>query len=95
MRTTRALAASAVSAAAVAALGLTAPAALGRDGMGVSPSNIVVLPAVIPRGGPSPRTTSSTADTPGPGCRSLKGLRRRATCAMAWSGSRSASATPP
>ncbi|MEH0581487.1 MULTISPECIES: hypothetical protein [Streptomyces] len=51
MRTTRVLAAAAVSAASVAALGLAAPAALARDGMGVSPSNIVVLPAVIARGG--------------------------------------------
>ncbi|MDX3804392.1 hypothetical protein [Streptomyces sp. AK04-3B] len=51
MRTTRALAASAVSAAAAAALALTAPAAVARDGMGANPSNIVVLPAVIARGG--------------------------------------------
>ncbi|NNN36763.1 hypothetical protein HLK59_41730 [Streptomyces sp. S3(2020)] len=54
MRTTRALAA---SAAAVAALGLAAPAAVARDGMpggsgsAVSPSNIVALPSVIARGG--------------------------------------------
>lgn len=51
MRTTRVLAASAVSAAAVAALGFTAPAAVARDGMGANPSNIVVLPSVIARGG--------------------------------------------
>ncbi|KOU57089.1 membrane protein [Streptomyces sp. MMG1533] len=48
MRTTRALA---VTGAAVAALGLAAPAAVARDGMGVSPSNIVALPSVIARGG--------------------------------------------
>jgi hypothetical protein len=48
MRTTRALAA---AGAAVAALGLAAPAAVARDGMGVSPSNIVALPSVIARGG--------------------------------------------
>ncbi|MCQ9134765.1 MULTISPECIES: hypothetical protein [Streptomyces] len=51
MPTTRVLAASAVSAAAVAALGLAAPAAVARDGMGANPSNIVVLPSVIARGG--------------------------------------------
>ncbi|SEP65859.1 hypothetical protein SAMN04487983_1001216 [Streptomyces sp. yr375] len=51
MRTTRVLAASAVSAAAVAALGLAAPTAIARDGMGANPSNIVVLPSVIARGG--------------------------------------------
>lgn len=44
MRSTRALAASAV---AVAALGLAAPAAVAWD----SPSNIVALPSVIARGG--------------------------------------------
>lgn len=54
MRTTRALAA---TVAAVAALGLAAPAAVARDGMpggsgsAVSPSNIVALPSVIARGG--------------------------------------------
>ncbi|MHB9857471.1 hypothetical protein [Streptomyces sp. YIM S03343] len=49
MRTTRALAASAV---AVAALGLAAPVAVARDGMGGGgPSNIVALPSVIARGG--------------------------------------------
>jgi hypothetical protein len=48
MRTTRALAACAV---AVAALGLSAPAAAARDGMNISPSNIVALPSVIARGG--------------------------------------------
>ncbi|MFJ1968019.1 hypothetical protein ACIO93_05060 [Streptomyces sp. NPDC087903] len=48
MRTTRALAA---AGAAVAALGLAAPAAVAWDGMGVSPSNIVALPSVIARGG--------------------------------------------
>ncbi|MDQ1050344.1 hypothetical protein [Streptomyces sp. V4I2] len=48
MRTTRALAA---AGAAVAALGLAAPAAVARDGMGVGPSNIVALPSVIARGG--------------------------------------------
>ncbi|MFI1564383.1 hypothetical protein ACH4ZX_15250 [Streptomyces sp. NPDC020490] len=48
MRTTRALAA---SAAAVAALGLAAPAAVARDGMNINPSNIVALPSVIARGG--------------------------------------------
>ncbi|MER5428345.1 hypothetical protein [Streptomyces sp. NPDC002588] len=51
MRTTRLLTASAVSAAAVAALGLAAPVAAARDGMNVNPSNIVVLPQVIARGG--------------------------------------------
>jgi hypothetical protein len=51
MRTTRVLAASAV---AVAALGLAAPVAVARDGMGgggAGPSNIVALPSVIARGG--------------------------------------------
>jgi hypothetical protein len=48
MRTTRALA---VSAAAVAALGLAAPAAVARDGMNLGPSNIVALPSAIARGG--------------------------------------------
>ncbi|GAA4008326.1 MULTISPECIES: hypothetical protein [Streptomyces] len=48
MRTTRALAA---AGAAVAALGLAAPTAVARDGMGVGPSNIVALPSVIARGG--------------------------------------------
>ena len=48
MRTTRALAA---AGAAVAALGLAAPTAVARDGMGVSPNNIVALPSVIARGG--------------------------------------------
>ena len=48
MRTHRALA---VSAAAVAALSLAAPAAVARDGMNVNPSNIVALPSVIARGG--------------------------------------------
>ncbi|WP_329262812.1 hypothetical protein OG223_46295 [Streptomyces sp. NBC_01478] len=47
MRTTRALAA---AGAAVAVLGLAAPAAVA-DGMGASPSNIVALPSVIARGG--------------------------------------------
>ena len=47
MSTHRALA---VSAAAVAALALTAPAAVA-DGMNVNPSNIVALPSVIARGG--------------------------------------------
>ncbi|MFH0172734.1 hypothetical protein ACIA6D_01745 [Streptomyces cacaoi] len=51
MRITRFLAASAVSAAAVASLGVAAPAAVARDGMGANPSNIVALPAVIARGG--------------------------------------------
>ncbi|KUO08925.1 hypothetical protein [Streptomyces sp. DSM 15324] len=54
MRTTslrRVSTASAVSAAAVAALGLGAPVAVARDGMNVSPSNIVVQPSVIARGG--------------------------------------------
>ncbi|MGW0947001.1 hypothetical protein ACWD4O_31265 [Streptomyces sp. NPDC002623] len=51
MRTTRVLAASAVSAVAVATLGVAAPVAVARDGMGANPSNIVVLPAVIARGG--------------------------------------------
>src|SRR5436190_18126869 len=41
----------AVSAAAVAALGLAAPAAVARDGMNFNPSNIVALPSVIARGG--------------------------------------------
>ncbi|MGK5698314.1 hypothetical protein ACSNOJ_36485, partial [Streptomyces sp. URMC 128] len=44
MRNTRALA---VAGAAVAALGLSAPAAVAWD----TPSNIVVLPSVIARGG--------------------------------------------
>ena len=48
MRTTRALAATAV---AVAALGLAGPAAVARDGMNLGPSNIVALPSVIARGG--------------------------------------------
>lgn len=48
MRTHRALAA---SVAAVAALGLAAPAAVARDGMPSNPSNIVALPSVIARGG--------------------------------------------
>ncbi|MGW0424242.1 hypothetical protein [Streptomyces sp. NPDC003015] len=48
MRTTRALAA---AGAAVAVLGLTAPAAVARDGMNLSPSNVVALPNVIARGG--------------------------------------------
>jgi hypothetical protein len=48
MSTHRALA---VSAAAVAALGLAAPAAVARDGMNFNPSNIVALPSVIARGG--------------------------------------------
>lgn len=52
MRTTRALAASAV---AVTVLGLAAPVAVARDGMGggggAGPSNIVALPSVIARGG--------------------------------------------
>ncbi|MFR0355731.1 hypothetical protein [Streptomyces sediminimaris] len=47
MSTHRALA---VSAAAVAALGLAAPAA-EADGMNINPSNIVALPSVIARGG--------------------------------------------
>ncbi|MFJ8105941.1 hypothetical protein [Streptomyces sp. NPDC096132] len=51
MRTTRLLTASAVSAAAVAALGLAAPVAVARDGVNISPINIVVLPSVIARGG--------------------------------------------
>ncbi|MGW6737026.1 hypothetical protein [Streptomyces sp. NPDC055013] len=48
MRTTRAMAAAAT---AVAALSLATPAAVARDGMPVGPSNIVVLPSVIARGG--------------------------------------------
>lgn len=48
MRTTRAMAAAAT---AVAALSLAAPTAVARDGMPVGPSNIVVLPSVIARGG--------------------------------------------
>lgn len=48
MRNSRALA---VSAVAVAILGSAAPAAVAKDGMGVSPSNIVALPSVIARGG--------------------------------------------
>jgi hypothetical protein len=48
MSTHRALA---VSAAAVAALALTAPASVARDGMNINPSNIVALPSVIARGG--------------------------------------------
>ncbi|MFD9429549.1 hypothetical protein [Streptomyces sp. NPDC060002] len=51
MRITRVLAVSAASVAAVASLGVTAPAAVARDGMGANPSNIVALPAVIARGG--------------------------------------------
>jgi hypothetical protein len=48
MSTHRALA---VSAAAVAALGLAAPVAVARDGMNINPTNIVALPSVIARGG--------------------------------------------
>ncbi|NEA99149.1 hypothetical protein [Streptomyces sp. SID13726] len=48
MRTTRALAA---AGAAVALAGLAAPVAVAKDGMNISPSNIVVLPSVIARGG--------------------------------------------
>jgi hypothetical protein len=50
MRTTRLLAA---TAAVAATLGLAAPVAVARDGMGggVSPRNIVVQPSVIARGG--------------------------------------------
>lgn len=48
MSTHRALA---VSAVAVAALGLAAPVAVARDGMNISPTNIVALPSVIARGG--------------------------------------------
>ncbi|MDQ0766062.1 hypothetical protein [Streptomyces canus] len=48
MRTTSALAA---AGAAVAVLGLAAPAAVARDGMNLSPSNVVALPSVIARGG--------------------------------------------
>ncbi|GAB7106144.1 hypothetical protein JCM4814A_44580 [Streptomyces phaeofaciens JCM 4814] len=51
MRTTRIVAASAVSAAAIAALGVAAPAAVARDGINANPSNIVVMPSVIARGG--------------------------------------------
>ncbi|MFF3846954.1 hypothetical protein [Streptomyces sp. NPDC002328] len=70
MRTTRLLRASAVSAAAAAALSMAAPAAVARDGMPISPSNIVALPSVIARGGqltvtvdgcPSGGTMSSSA----------------------------------
>ncbi|MEU3339370.1 hypothetical protein ACWCQ1_15845 [Streptomyces sp. NPDC002144] len=69
MRTTRALAA---SAAAVAVLGIAAPASVARDGM-PSPSNIVALPSVIARGGQltitvnncsTPATASSDAFRP-------------------------------
>ncbi|MFE9642898.1 hypothetical protein ACFYO0_01790 [Streptomyces sp. NPDC006365] len=48
MRTTRALA---VSATALATLGLAAPTAAARDGFSSSPSNIVATPSVIARGG--------------------------------------------
>ncbi|MFF0014304.1 hypothetical protein [Streptomyces sp. NPDC005374] len=48
MRTTRALAA---AGAAIAVLGLAAPAAVARDGMNLNPSNAVALPSVIARGG--------------------------------------------
>jgi hypothetical protein len=48
MRNSCALAA---AGAAVAVLGLAAPAAVARDGMNVNPSNIVALPSVISRGG--------------------------------------------
>ncbi|MBC9725963.1 hypothetical protein [Streptomyces sp. TRM68367] len=48
MRTTRALAA---TSAAVAALGLAAPAAAAWDGVHANPRNIVALPSVIARGG--------------------------------------------
>ena len=41
----------------------------------------------------SRRTTSSTAATPGPACRSRRAWPRPATCATGWSGSRSSSAT--
>ncbi|WP_030674255.1 hypothetical protein [Streptomyces cellulosae] len=50
MRTTRALAATG-AAVAVTVLGVAAPAAVARDGMGARPSNIVALPSVIARGG--------------------------------------------
>ncbi|OIJ67292.1 hypothetical protein [Streptomyces mangrovisoli] len=68
MRTTRALA---VSAAAACALGLAAPVAVARDGMGFSsPSNIVALPSVIARGGQLSVTVDNcpaggTATSPG------------------------------
>ncbi|MER5211899.1 hypothetical protein ABT063_15280 [Streptomyces sp. NPDC002838] len=48
MRNSRALVA---AGAAVAVLGLAAPAAVARDGMPAHPSNIVALPSVIARGG--------------------------------------------
>lgn len=48
MLSTRALA---VSAVAVAALGLATPVSVARDGMNMNPSNIVALPSVIARGG--------------------------------------------
>ncbi|MFC8365262.1 hypothetical protein ACFUIY_35990 [Streptomyces griseorubiginosus] len=48
MRTTRALAA---AGAAVAVLGLATPVAVAKDGMNLSPSNVVALPSVIARGG--------------------------------------------
>ncbi|MHC3467496.1 hypothetical protein ACYF6T_02165 [Streptomyces sp. 7R007] len=48
MRTTRALAAVAAT---VAAVGLAAPAAVARDGMPITLSNLVALPSVIARGG--------------------------------------------
>ncbi|MFJ9742078.1 hypothetical protein [Streptomyces sp. NPDC101166] len=89
MRTTRLLRASAVSAAVAAALSTAAPAAVARDGMSISPSNILALPSVIARGGqltitvdgcPTGGTMSSSAFrianlTPFPGVRgSSKGV---------------------
>ena len=45
------------------------------------------------RGGPNCPTTCSTAGTPGPASRSPRASPKRATCATAWSASRSWSAT--
>lgn len=60
MRTTRALAA---AGAAVAVLGLTAPAAVARDGMNLNPSNVVALPSVIARGGQLTITVNNCTGT--------------------------------
>ncbi|MCX4766844.1 hypothetical protein OG562_38945 [Streptomyces sp. NBC_01275] len=73
MHTTRFLAVSAASAAAVAALSLAAPAAVARDGMGVSPSNIVVLPSVIARGG---QITVTVDGCPGGGTMTSSAFRQ-------------------
>ncbi|KUO17502.1 hypothetical protein [Streptomyces dysideae] len=70
MRTTRALVA---SAAVVATLGVAAPAAVARDGMPVSPSNIVALPSVIARGG---QLTITVDNCPGGGTATSNAFQR-------------------